>query len=62
MPTERKVRFKEGQKVMARNINPRTHTRLPRYVRGKVGTVLKNLGSFAFPDTRAHGLGDDRRS
>lgn len=58
MPTDRPVRFSEGQRVVARNIHPATHTRLPRYVRGKVGTVLRNLGSFGFADTRAHGLGD----
>lgn len=57
-PTDQDPRFSEGQKVMARNLNPTTHTRLPRYVRGKTGTVLKHLGSFGFPDTRAHGLGE----
>ena len=35
-----------------------THTRLPRYIRGKHGVVQHNHGGFAFADTRAHGLGD----
>ncbi len=52
-------RFKAGDRVLARNINPATHTRLPRYVRGKVGVVQGNHGGFVFADTRAHGLGDD---
>ena len=51
-------RFKAGDKVVARNINPPTHTRLPRYIRGKHGVVQHNHGGFAFADTRAHGLGD----
>jgi nitrile hydratase beta subunit len=51
-------RFKAGDKVVARNINPATHTRLPRYIRGKHGVVQHNHGGFAFADTRAHGLGD----
>ena len=51
-------RFKAGDTVVARNINPPTHTRLPRYIRGKHGVVQHNHGGFAFADTRAHGLGD----
>ncbi len=51
-------RFKAGDVIIARNINPPTHTRLPRYIRGKRGVVQRNHGGFAFADTRAHGLGD----
>lgn len=51
-------RFKVGATVVARNINPPTHTRLPRYVRGRRGTVVALRGAFAFADTRAHGKGD----
>lgn len=39
-------------------MNPAGHTRLPRYARGKRGVVHLHHGSFVFPDTRAHGLGD----
>jgi nitrile hydratase len=45
--------------VRARNIHPSGHTRLPRYVRGHVGTVLRVHGCHVFPDASAHGLGDD---
>lgn len=45
--------FRAGQKVRARNINPPTHTRLPRYARGKLGTVERDYGVFVFPDTDA---------
>ena len=45
--------FRATQRVRARNINPVGHTRLPRYVRGKVGTVDRDHGIFVFPDTNA---------
>jgi nitrile hydratase subunit beta len=51
-------RFHTGQLVRARNINPVTHTRLPRYARGKAGTINRDHGVFAFMDTNAYGLGD----
>jgi len=61
-PTSRKViaapRFKAGQSVRARNINPVGHTRLPRYARGKVGTVWLDHGVYVFPDTNAQFLGE----
>jgi nitrile hydratase beta subunit len=52
------ARFKPGQRVRARNINPTGHTRLPRYARGKIGTVERDHGIFVFPDTNAHFLGE----
>jgi nitrile hydratase subunit beta len=51
-------RFKAGQQVRARNINPQGHTRLPRYPRGKIGTIERDHGVFVFPDTNAHFLGE----
>ena len=51
-------RFNVGERVIARNIHPTGHTRLPRYARGKLGTVERHHGGFVFADTRAHGLGD----
>ena len=51
-------RFQPGDKVVAKNINPTSHTRLPRYIRGKTGVVQADHGGFAFADTRAHGLGE----
>src|SRR5262245_2965046 len=50
--------FGAGQRVRARNINPAGHTRLPRYARGKSGTIARDHGVFVFPDTRAHLKGD----
>jgi nitrile hydratase subunit beta len=51
-------RFQAGQRVRARNINPIGHTRLPRYARGKTGTIERDYGVFVFPDTNAHFLGE----
>jgi nitrile hydratase len=51
-------RFRTGQRVRARNINPVTHTRLPRYARGRFGIVERDHGVFVFPDTNAQGLGE----
>jgi nitrile hydratase beta subunit len=51
-------KFKAGDAVVARNINPAGHTRLPRYLRGKSGVVEKDHGVFGFPDTMAHGQGE----
>ena len=50
--------FRVGQRVRARNINPTTHTRLPRYARGKSGVVTRDHGIFVFPDTNASFQGE----
>ena len=54
----RPARFAVGDRVRARNLNPPTHIRLPRYVRGHVGTVELVHAPHVFPDTHAHGLGE----
>jgi len=43
-PSSAPPRFKEGDRVRTRNINPDTHTRLPRYARGKPGVVARVQG------------------
>lgn len=53
--------FSPGDMVVARNIHPSGHTRLPRYVRGKHGRIHGLHGGHVFPDSKAHGLGDDPR-
>jgi len=50
--------FQVGQRVRARNMNPLGHTRLPRYARGKQGTVDRDHGVYVFPDTNAELLGE----
>jgi nitrile hydratase subunit beta len=50
-------KFKEGDEVVARRMNPPGHTRIPRYVRGRRGVIDRDHGVFIFPDTHAAGLG-----
>lgn len=50
--------FKPGDRVRAKNINPAGHTRLPRYARSKIGTIVVDHGVFITPDTAAHDLGE----
>jgi nitrile hydratase subunit beta len=61
-PTERPAaapaRFGVGDAVRARVLNPVTHTRLPRYVRGRPGTILSVHGAHVYPDTHASGQGE----
>ena len=52
------ARFQIGQRVRTRNMHPLGHTRLPRYMRAKLGTIDRDHGVFVFPDTNAHFLGE----
>lgn len=51
-------KFKPGDRVVVRNLNPRGHVRAPRYVRCKQGVIARDHGVFIFPDTHAAGLGE----
>jgi nitrile hydratase len=51
-------RFAPGDAVVGRNVHPTGHTRLPRYARGKRGVIAAVRGYHVFPDTHAHGLGE----
>ena len=51
-------RFAVGQRVRARTMQPTGHTRLPRYVRGKIGSIVSYHGAHVLPDASAHGRGD----
>ncbi len=53
------AKFHTGERVRARNINTTGHTRLPRYARGKQGTIARDHGVFAFNDSVVQGLGDE---
>ena len=52
-------RFQPGDRVRTKNIHPATHTRLPRYARGKLGTVESCHGCHMYPDSVAIDRGDD---
>jgi nitrile hydratase len=51
-------RFRPGDRVRTIVINPAGHTRLPRYARGKVGVIEMLHGAHVFPDSSAHGKGE----
>ena len=51
-------RFRPGETVRVRNLHPRGHTRMPRYVRGHVGVIERDHGVFVYPDSNAMGGGE----
>ncbi len=55
------ARFQSGQRVRARNLNPVGHTRLPRYVRGKIGTIERDVDVEELQDSDIQGLGAKRQ-
>ena len=57
MPDPVPPKFKAGDHVVARTMNPLGHTRVPRYVRGRKGVIDRDHGVFIFPDTNALLLG-----
>ena len=63
VPTEREAsapaRFAVGDRVRAKTMNPIGHTRLPRYARGRTGTIARIHGAHVFPDDHAHGRGEN---
>lgn len=52
------ARFRIGDAVRTKQMNPATHTRLPRYCRDKRGTVIAVRGTHVFPDASATGRGE----
>jgi nitrile hydratase len=53
-------KFQVGDRVRVRNWQPAGHTRLPAYVRDKVGVVsIVNAQAWILPDTRAHNVGEN---
>lgn len=62
-PTERDATapamFAIGDRVRMKNIHPTTHTRLPQYVRGHLGTIELNHGCHVFADLNSLGIGEN---
>lgn len=44
------AQFKIGDRVRMKNIHPKSHTRLPRFARGHVGTIERIHGCHVYPD------------
>lgn len=61
-PTERPApgpaRFAVGDRVRTRAAGVDHHSRLPRYVQGRTGTVVEAHGAHVFADSHAQGLGE----
>jgi len=43
-------RYAPGDRVRTRRTDPPHHTRLPRYARGALGTIVEWQGSYPLPD------------
>ncbi|MGW7369283.1 SH3-like domain-containing protein [Streptomyces sp. NPDC054841] len=54
-------RFRTGARVRTVHHDPPHHTRLPRYARGKHGTVVEPEGPALLADRNARGTGDAPR-
>lgn len=54
---ESPAKFAVGERVRTRMMHPAGHTRLPRYARGQVGTVVLVHGAQVFPDRNAVPVG-----
>ena len=46
-------KYSIGDVVRTRNLHPRGHIRLPRYIRGRQGTIERCHGAHVFPDVHA---------
>lgn len=47
-------KFAPGTVVRVKEMSPLGHTRVPRYIRGKVGVVEECHGNYFLPDVRVH--------
>lgn len=47
------AKFSEGDTVRVVNRHCLSHTRAPRYARGRAGKIVRDHGVFVFPDTNA---------
>lgn len=51
--------YAEGQAIRTRNHQPAGHTRLPAYARCRSGIIARVHPAMVFPDTNAHGKGEN---
>jgi nitrile hydratase beta subunit len=58
-PAQAPARFVVGARIRTRNFHPETHTRLPRYARGRFGVIERIQGCHVFPDSVTTGAGED---
>ncbi len=53
------AQFELGQRLRVKRDTPAGHTRVPRYVRGCVGTVARVHGCHVYADSQARGEGEN---
>jgi nitrile hydratase beta subunit len=53
--------FAIGDTVRMKQIHPKTHTRLPQYVRGHIGIIEINHGCHVFADLNSLGVPDNQQ-
>jgi nitrile hydratase len=58
-PLARPPRFRIGDRVVTLRHGVPGHTRLPAYARGRIGTIVLHHAGWVFPDSNAHGRGED---
>jgi len=61
---KKRKRFEVGEMVRIKNFHGNEkisggHTRLPNYVKGRIGKIIDYHGVHVFPDTNAHFLGEN---
>lgn len=61
MESSMPANYSVGDKVIAKNLNPYGHIRLPHYVRGRRGIIVRDQGVFIFPDKHAQGIKEPQR-
>lgn len=58
-PAPRPARFQVGDEITTTITSPTHHTRLPSYLRGKRGEIVRVHGCHVFPDDSAHDRGEN---
>lgn len=51
--------FRIGDRAEVRNLHSEGHTRLPGYLRGATGEIIRYHKAHVFPDANAHGAGEN---
>ena len=58
-PLKTSPRFELGDQVRTKSASVEGHTRMPAYVRGCIGEVIGLHGGWVYPDSHAHGKGEE---
>ncbi len=58
-PLKTSPRFEPGDQVRTKSASVEGHTRMPAYVRGYIGEVIGVHGGWVYPDSHAHGKGEE---